>query len=114
MGNHTASSGQAVPPLSGDELYNMLMRGIEPDLTTDQLPTLDAKYKDETPEQAKTRALRYEKAFKEYEKQLAEYLAQLSGKVHVYQTAARQSAEEDSRTQEGSQLSGLEDAISGQ
>ena len=96
---------------TGDELYNLLMGGIEPDLTTDQLPLLDEKYAAETPEQAKIRAARYEKAFAEYDKQLNAYLAKLEAKVREYQSAARQSVENEERQKEGQALSGIEDAI---
>lgn len=96
---------------TGDELYNLLMSAIEPDLTTDQLPLLDEKYKSETPEQAKARADRYEKAFAEYDKQLDAYLAKLEAKVHQYQSAARKSVEKEERVKEEKELSGLEDAI---
>ena len=99
----------AIP--TGDQLYNMLMSKIEVDLTTDQLPLLDEKYKSETPEQAQVRAQRYEKAFAEYDKQLAVYLANLEAKVHQYQSAARKSVEHEERTQEEQQLTGLEQAI---
>ena len=63
------------PPVipSGEEMYDQIMSQIEPDLVTAQLPLLKEKYKDETPEQAKARADRYNRAFAEYEKQFAAY-----------------------------------------
>jgi Skp family chaperone for outer membrane proteins len=97
---------------TGDELYNQLMSGIEKDLTTDQLPLLDEKYKNETPDQAEARAARYEKAFAEYDKQLAAYLAQLEAKVRSYQNAARKSLEHEEHEKDEKELSGLEQAIS--
>lgn len=99
----------AIP--TGDQLYNMLMSKIEPDLTTDQLPLLDEKYKNETPEQAQVRAQRYEKAFAEYDKQLAAYLAGLEAKVREYQTTARKSVEHEERAHEEEQLTGIEQAM---
>ncbi len=109
MPDQNASSALQIP--SGDELYNTLMSKIDPDLTTDQLPLLDQKYAGETPEQAQVRAQRYEKAFAEYDKQLAAYLAALEAKVHQYQSTARKSLEHEERTKEEQQLSGLEQAI---
>ena len=100
----------AIP--TGDQLYNMLMSKIEVDLTTDQLPLLDEKYKNETPEQAQVRAQRYEKAFAEYDKQLAAYLAGLEAKVREYQTTARKSVEHEERVHEEEQLTGIEQEIS--
>ncbi len=96
---------------TGDELYNILMKGIEPDLTTDQLPLLDGKYKDENPEEATIRAERYQKAFAEYDRQLSAYLAKLKTKLHTFQSTARESLEHEERTKEEEALSGLEEAM---
>lgn len=96
---------------TGEELYNALMSKIEPDLVTSVLPTLDAKYKGESKEDAAARAKRYEAAFAEYEKQLKAYVAGLQGQVHQYKRAAIQSAEKDERTKEGTELNSLEQAI---
>ena len=106
----TPAAGDIAIP-TGDQLYNMLMSKIEPDLTTDQLPLLDEKYKNETPEQAQVRAARYEKAFAEYDKQLAAYLATLEAKVHQYQSTARKSLEHEERAKEEQALTGLEQEI---
>lgn len=99
----------AIP--TGDQLYNMLMSKVEPDLTTDQLALLDEKYKNETPEQAQVRAVRYEKAFAEYDRQLADYLAGLEAKVREYQSTARKSLEHEERIREEQKLDTLEQAI---
>lgn len=105
-------AGQNNPIIpTGDELYDMLMRNIEPDLTTGQIPLLDAKYKNETPEEAAVRAERYKKAFAEYDLQLSAYLAKLHAKVREYQSSARSSLENDERTKEARALSGIENAI---
>lgn len=96
---------------TGEELYNMLMGKIEPDLVTGQLALLDAKYANETPEQAKARALRYEQAFAEYQKQLTVYLSGLKGKVHEFQATARQSLEHEAREKEGDAIGSLEEQI---
>ena len=109
MPDLTTSGTLQIP--SGDELYNMLMAKIEPDLMTDQLPLLDQKYNGETPEQAQARAKRYEVAFAEYDKQLAAYLAALEAKVRQYQSTARKSLEHDDRSKEEQELSGLEQAF---
>lgn len=96
---------------TGDELYDMIMKGIEPDLTTGQIPLLDAKYKNETPEEAAVRAERYKKAFAEYDLQLSAYLVKLHAKVRECQSTARNSIEKDERIKEGRALSGIESAI---
>lgn len=96
---------------TGDQLYNMLMEKIEPDLTTAQLPLLDEKYKNELPVESQARAQRYEKAFAEYDKQLAAYLSTLEAKVREYKSTARKSLERDERTKEEQTLGGLEQAM---
>ena len=96
---------------TGDELYNMLMSKIEPELTTEQLPLLDQKYVNETADQAKARSQRYQKAFAEYDTQLAAYLAQLEAKVREHQSTARKSLEHEERVKEEQELTGLEQAI---
>ena len=96
---------------SGDELYNQLMAGIEPELTTDQLPLLSERYKGETTDESKTRARRYEKAFKEYDKQLKQYLDDLGRKLQAHQRIAMSSAELGARAEEEDALSAIEASI---
>ena len=110
MSNPTFSAVLPKIP-EGNELYDLLMAKIESDLTTTQLPHLDEKYKDETPNQAKARSERYEKAFAEYDRQLAEYLAELQAKVRSYQCTARTSMEHDDRAKEKQELSTLEQSM---
>lgn len=106
----TAATPPSIP--QGNEVYDMLMAKIEPDLVTTQLPLLDAKYKNETPAEAKSRSERYEKAFAEYDKQMEEYLANLRTQVRVYQSTARASVEHEERAKEEQELTGLEQAMS--
>ncbi len=93
---------------TGEELYDRLMAEIEPELLTKNLPTLDEKYKGESPEDAKVRADRYDKAFAEYEKRLAEYMGSLKGKVNSYRRTAMQSAEAEDRVHDTDILKTLE------
>lgn len=60
--------------LSPEEIYNLLMDGIEPALTTYNLPLLDGMYMDETPEEHEARIATYEKAFVEFDKQYKRYM----------------------------------------
>lgn len=55
------------PALDSTQLYNLIMGGIEPELTTDMLPMLADIYADETPEQRKERASWYAIAFDIFE-----------------------------------------------
>lgn len=54
-----------------EEIYNLLMAQIEPELTTDMLPQLAAMYPGETPAEWKQRQERYQRAFALYEERFA-------------------------------------------
>ncbi len=96
---------------SGDELYNLLMAKIEPELTTDQLPLLEARYKGETVDESKARAHRYEAAFTEYDKQLGDYMEGLKQKLRAHQRIAMSSAELGAKAEEQDALSAIEASI---
>lgn len=56
-------------------LYDAVMAEVEPDLTRANLPTLQKKYKRETPEQRHERAERYAAAYLEWQDRLKKILA---------------------------------------
>lgn len=89
----------------------MIMGGIEPDLTTAQLPLLKEKYKDEMPEQAKERAERYSKAFAEYDRQYAQFTAAQEKAVSEYERQFMQGVQDLQRGSETVQLTELSSAI---
>lgn len=97
---------------NGEDLYNQLMRDIEPDLTTDQIPLLSERYAGETVEEATQRAQRYQEAYVQYEEVYNRYIADLSERVHVYRKSALQSAEQKSRHSEQQHLQDLESVFS--
>lgn len=95
-----------LPPLpaSGQQIYDQIMGGIEPDLTTAMRGTLDEKYKGETPEQNKERLARYNAALVKYDKQYAAYVAQMKGSVRTFEHNARESIEKNARSGEQSMM----------
>ncbi|MDD5041113.1 MAG: hypothetical protein PHX87_00315 [Candidatus Peribacteraceae bacterium] len=95
MPNPPSSTGIPVIPAkrSGKEIYDGIMRAIEPELTTDQIPLMKEKYKDETPEERKARGERYAKAMEEYEKRYAQYLQEQDAKVRSFKIGAIHFAE---------------------
>ncbi len=97
---------------SGDEIYDGIMRSIEPDLTTSQLPLLSQKYQNENPGEAKIRSDRYTRAFAEYDRRYAAFTVQLESAVHTYQKIATTSVEEHSKMKEEQDLSNLEQSMS--
>ncbi|MDD5751166.1 MAG: hypothetical protein PHS73_01440 [Candidatus Peribacteraceae bacterium] len=104
----------ATPPVIPDatELYNSIMSKIEPDLTTDQIPLIDEKYKHETEEQKAARLDRYNKAFATYDKTAADYFKNLHEQVTVYRKQALKEAETESLGQEQEKLSQIETLFS--
>jgi len=90
MPNPAPAAGIPMIPArkSGAEIYNSIMREIEPELTTDQIPLMKEKYKDETHEQKKARGERYAKAMEEYEKRYAAYLQEQDAKVRSFKIGA--------------------------
>lgn len=96
---------------SGQEIYDSIMWGIEPELLTANLPSLAEKYKDETPEQKKARAERYQKAFAEYDVGYAAYLADQESKVHTFKHNLISSLEHADSEQDQQQLNSLEAAF---
>ena len=101
----------AIPPPvipSAEDLYESLMQRIEPELTHDQIPLLDEKYKEETEEQKAARQGRYQRAFAEYDKALEAYMKDLNAHVAVYRKQALKEAETQSAQQEADALSQME------
>ena len=96
---------------SGDDVYDGIMSGIEPELTTSQLPLLSEKYENETLEEASKRGARYTAAFADYDKKFAAFSVQIETSVHEYQKHAFASVEEHSKMEEAKDLTNLEKNI---
>lgn len=98
------------PAMTGDALYDQLMAVIEPELLIASLPTLEEKYKDETDEQARSRAERYEKAFDAYDQALAAYMAARKEEAEKRQRNAMSSIEQGEHDEE---MQAVEDLLNG-
>lgn len=96
----------------GKAVYDEIMAQIEPELTHASLATLADKYKDETPEQAQARQVRYDAAFAQYDQRYAQYMSNLSGQVKGLQRTVRAGIETDEREVEANQLANLESSFS--
>jgi hypothetical protein len=66
------------------ELYDLLMKDIEPELMSRSVPSLATKYRRETKEEATIRAARYAKAFQEYERRLEAYIGELNASIRKF------------------------------
>lgn len=68
---HTHDQGMVM-----EQIYNLLMASIEPDLMTQNVNTLEAKYKGEDAEAHRTRLHRYQVALARYEERFAALMMQ--------------------------------------
>lgn len=91
-----------------DDLYDLLMVQIEPDLVIANVKKLDAKYKKESENERVLRMKRYQSALEKYkiEKQL--YLERSQKEVQVYIKDRRNQAENESQKDEEEILANLE------
>lgn len=96
---------------SGKQLYDIFMQEIEPDLVSTELSTLHTKYANEKPAARKARAKRYEKAFAEYDKRVAGFMAGMNAQLSTYKRQAFASAEQKSRTEEEQRMKEIESSM---
>lgn len=113
MSDPQSSAGVPVipPKRSGADIYNGIMREIEPELTTDQIPLMKEKYKDETAQQRKARGERYAKAMEEYEKRYAQYLQKQDANVRAFKIGAIHFAEDKASAGDRQKLQSLESSF---
>jgi hypothetical protein len=100
------SFGIKVP--TGQQVYDALMRKIEPELITANLKKLDAPYKNESEADRKARYKRYSKAFQEYKKQFKDWSDNLRNAVKNFRRAVIKAAEKKNRTEEETAMQALE------
>lgn len=82
------------PPIPGGrELYDSIMGEIEPELTTAGLLALPQTYVNETPDQKRGRAKRYNDAFEEYGRRFQAYNVEWMGQFTTFQRQALKSVE---------------------
>ncbi|MBU0458301.1 hypothetical protein KJ652_05680 [Patescibacteria group bacterium] len=98
--------------LSGQEIYDLIMGGIEPELLSGNLDSLSQQHEGETPQTKAERMQRYTNAFKEYKEQYEKYMEKLHTEVEEYKKAAMKYIETLTDKKEDSALEDLESAIS--
>lgn len=92
----------------GPAVYDAIMSQIDEDLTTEGTKHLNEKYKDETPEQTKERAVRYDRAKETYDRTYAAWKVQKQGEVNSTVKSAYQQAENVNRSGEEATMQALE------
>jgi RPA family protein len=85
---------------SGQELFDVIMGNIEPELTSVGAEKAKVTYVAETLEQRKARMQRYELAFERYDQAYEGYMATLHAQVGRYRQASFQNVELKDRSRE--------------
>jgi hypothetical protein len=95
----------------GQAVYDRIMSGIDPELTSGNVGSLKEKYATETPEEKQARAKRYAAAYAEYDTQYAQYQAKRDGAVVRYKAQALKSLEDSNKKIEDADMLDLEQQI---
>lgn len=104
--NRDDSTLLAIP--EGDDLYDMLMIGIEPELVSENLESIRETANNDTADERKVRADRYAAAFTEYDRRFAAYKRDWERASARYKKQTMASLEKQS---EGTGLSDIERTI---
>lgn len=87
---------QAMLP-SGIEIYNSIMKEIEPDLLAENIEGLDKKYAAESESDRKIRIQKYVKAVQEYDKVATVFFAKLDAAVEEHRADVEAKSTVDER-----------------
>ncbi len=107
-----AVQDEAETKLLAEQLYDLIMADIEPDLLLANIPTLDQKYLGESPEEHTARMQRYDAAYKKFDKEFEKFMSEVNDKVRVSKRSALKEQEEGAKVQEETALQSLESAFS--
>lgn len=94
------------------QLYDMLMRDIEPDLLSYNIPKLDEYYADETTAEHDERMKRYERAYKDFDYVLGEFMSSVQDEVRTAKRSSLKEKETRAAAEDSNQLSTIEAAFS--
>ncbi|OGJ59651.1 hypothetical protein A2881_03340 [Candidatus Peribacteria bacterium RIFCSPHIGHO2_01_FULL_55_13] len=108
----TSSQATVTVPNVGPVMYDQIMRPINPELCSDQVPHLKEQYKDESKGDRIKRLERYNKDFAQFDVAAAEYLKGLNTQKNVQRKQAMASAEIEEKIREAAQLQQLESQFS--
>lgn len=94
-----------------EQIYNLLMGSVEPELTTDVLPHLVDLYANETAEDNKKRMERYEWAFTEFDRKFESFMALWKDYISQFQKDVLEEFKSVAIKQEIQELSDIEHSI---
>lgn len=93
------------------QLYDMLMRDIEPDLLSYNIPKLEEYYAGETAEENQARKERYQKAYAEFDRVFQAFMNEVQEDVRNTKRASLEKKEQSAREAETDDLESLEDSL---
>ena len=114
MPNPVQTSGTSMPfsiP-SGQEVFDSIMRKIEPDLTSDAVTTLDAKYVSESEADKKARMERYKKAFVTYQERYKAFQQKQQSDIRLVSRSMQKNVESKATEMDNSDIQNIESAMS--
>ena len=99
------------PVLTAASLYDSLMEGIEPDLTTKNIGKLDALYAGETAEEKMLRLEQYEFAFAVFEQAMSATAGLLQADVQALKEECMKAALTTQQHADAAAIKDIEDAL---
>lgn len=93
------------------EIYDLLMADIEPELLLEVIPTLDTKYKGESKDEHEERMERYQDAYAKFDEESAGFMQRVHENAKRTRHDAMQAEENADRAEEQSELNSIEAAF---
>lgn len=108
---HTNTDTTSAPVWSAEELYDSIMREIEPDLTTAEIETIDSKYPNETEDEHKARLEQYALAFVIFDETLEEFQTEKKDEIREIKNEMQKLAEQEAHQEDEKIMNKLEQSI---
>ena len=83
-----------------EQVYDLLMADIEPDLLLATIPTLEKKYAHETPKEHEIRMERYQLAYKKFDETFKAFSVTINGSVRTIKQNVLRKKEEQAASEE--------------
>jgi len=111
MPTQTTATQPAKNRALAEQIYDMIMGEIEPDLLLENIPHLAQEYADETSEEHEERMQRYATAYRVYDYEAAKLTTDMNQKARSAERMSLKKKEEQDRLSEQNVLQSLTSAI---
>ncbi len=105
---------QEITDAEDQQLYNLVMIDIEPDLTTDMLPLLEGTYSWETAEEKEGRMNWYREALEMCMERLSDFVDAWSDELETVKKVVKSYVHGFEEKQQSKELSDIEDSLDAQ